>query len=176
MCRRTSFLFFPFISKRVLYLLVTTGKKPDFLQKLIANALFLSVPESLLEGRGKRTIVSLLKKAHRLHFSRICTLSKREGGASEMSFLSLEEDGGWQRLSPTIIAQYAVACEEKKAWRQAQSRSLKLAGTKRAALQRLLLPLNADSGPVSSITAGASTLSFKLGKTELLKLGVKYEK
>jgi len=157
-------------------LLITTGKKPDTLSQLIARALFLCTPESLLEGRGKRTISSLLQKARKLHFSRLCTISKREGGASEISFISLEEDGSWQRLSPAIIAQYAVACEEKKAWRAEQSHSLKITGAKRAALQQLLSPSNADAEHESSITAGASTLSFKLGKTELLKMGVKYEK
>lgn len=160
----------------MLYLLITTGKKPDFLQKLIAKALFLCTPESLLEGRGKCTISSLLLKARKLHFSRMCTISKHEGGASEISFLSLEEDGSWQRLSPTIIAQYAVACEGKKAWRQAQSRSLKLTGTKSAAFQKLLSPNAVDLEAESMITAGASALSFKLDRTELLKMGVKYEK
>ena len=155
-------------------MLITTGKNPDSLQKLIAKALFLATPGSRLEGRGKRTIASLVEHARLLRFSRLCIIGRTQDGASELSFLSLDSPS-WSRLSPTIVANYGVACKDRKAWKVEQSISLAVKGTKRKTILNLLGIEEGDE-PDSSITADSKAISFKLAKNELLKLGVAYGK
>lgn len=156
-------------------MLITTGKKPDLLSRLVARALFLCIPGSCLEGRGKRTLSSLVKKAGKRHFARIASINKKEGGASEISFISLDGNGNWRRLTQRILISYAVACKERGEWRKNQSCSLRVSGAKRAALMELLAPLQSDAGCESRITAGAKSITLKLCKTDLLILGVSYE-
>jgi len=156
----------------VLRLLITTGKNPDSLQKLIAKALFLATPGSRLEGRGKRAIASLVEHARLLRFSRLCIIGRTQDGASEISFLSVGTSS-WSRIPPAMVANYGIACKDGKAWKQEQSVSLAVRGARRKTILNLLGVEEGD-WQGSQIKAEAKSIIFRLGPIELLKLGVRY--
>ncbi len=151
--------------------LITTGKEPDALSRRIARALFLAVPGSSLEWRGKRTMQSLLSLAKKRRFSRLCAIYKEQGKPRSISFLSLGEEG-WKWMSPRIIVKKAKAA---RLARLPQSQSLLAKGAKAKTLLYLLGAQNWEE-PGSSITAGAKKLSLFLGKGKLLEMDVSYEK
>lgn len=132
------------------------------------------MPGSLLENRGQRTISSLISKARRLHFSRFCTISAQEGKPHEISFLSLEGEKGWSRLSPTIAVRKIADCR-KQGCKFTQSKCLKITGLKAKELFALLLPQNSSEETGSKIIASSKKLSISVANKKLLELGVSYE-
>ena len=156
--------------------LITTGKNPDSNSKAIALAFHMAVPESRVEFRGKRTLSSLVSRAQKLHFTRLCAIYNEKGKPSTLRFLEIGDDGEWEWLSPTI----AVSSSQtfgKMPLKKSQSCNLSITGTKAKVLSRLLSPLNSkDKGPDSKITAGARSISVHVGKKKILSLGVSYEK
>lgn len=153
--------------------LITTGKKPGKKSRAIARALFLMVPGSRLEFRGKRTLSALIKKAKRFHFSRLCTIYREEGKPSEIRFLSLEENlPGW--LSPTLQITSVETAE--KLPRKGQSQHVKITGAKARTLAKLLSlsvpPEGEETG--SRLIASSNSLSLFLGNKKLAKIGVSY--
>lgn len=161
--------------KQLVQVLITTGKKPAIACRSIARAIFLSVPGSRLEFRGKRSLGSLIKKARLAHFSRVCAIYQENGKPSQIAFLSIEGPSP-EWLSPKIGITSAKSA--KKMPRRGQSSFLKLTGSKSRALQKLLCPPRPPEGTEtgSSISAGAKTISFSLGKQKLATLGVSYAK
>jgi len=157
----------------VVQLLITTGKNPDRLSRLIAHALFASIPGSDLEFRGKRSLLSLVLKARKKHYSRLCAIHKEEGKPSSLSFISLDDEGGWERLSPSIAIKNVSAA---KSFPKKQSQCVEFSGAKKAVLGRLLDPRNSCGEPESKIIAGAAKISILYGRKKLLELGVAYAK
>jgi rRNA maturation protein Rpf1 len=156
--------------------LITTGKGPDRETRLSARALFLAVPGSRLENRGKRTLVSMVKKAQKLHYSRVCAVYKDRGHPCTLAFIRLDGPEEWEWLTPILnIRKVKFASQQPRAMRQ--SARLEISGSRAKTLNLLLAPRNASEDEAeSSITAGAKSLSILLGKRKLLELGVSYEK
>jgi len=159
-------------------MLITTGRNPDSASRAIARALHLAVPESRLEGRGRRTLSSLLSRARKLHFSRICTIYKAEGKPCSISFISLGADGGWAWLSPRIIVTKVTAAvaQGNRLRNLPQSGCIAISGPKSGILRGLFGLETQDCGPESRIIAAASKITVASGGTKLLELGVRYEK
>ncbi|VVC02085.1 Uncharacterised protein [uncultured archaeon] len=154
--------------------LITTGKKPDRKARLIAKALFLSMPGSRLEGRGGRTLASLASKAAHLHFNRLCAIYKEEGRPHSLSFMEIGGKNQWRWLSPKIsITKVSVSPKGKAKLRQ--SACLRITGTKAAALSALASPLNSSDETESRLAASAKKITIALGNRKLLEMGVKYE-
>lgn|GEM_PF-1509617 len=161
-------------------MLITTGKAPDAVSRAIARALWLAVPESRLEFRGKRSLSSLVSLARKKHQTRICSVYLAHGKPSSLSFLSVGDDGSWARLSPSIAVKKVVFSGTTRAGVEAkdgQSQRVAITGAKAKPLSRLLSPANPqDRETGSRIIAGARTLSIFVGKKRMLSLGVAYEK
>ena len=155
-------------------MLITTGRKPDALSRLMAKALAAAIPGSLLENRGRRTLGALIAKARKKHFTRVCTIYKDGGKPCQMAFISLGEDAGWEWLSPKITVRKAAASIIP---RNFHSPSLELSGTRKATIANLLSVSDASGGsePESEISAGAASLSVSLGDKKVLQLEVSYE-
>ena len=156
-------------------MLITTGKKPGNESRLIAASLAASVPGSRLENRGQRTISSLISKARRLHFSRLCTIHAEEGKPHRISFLSLEDEKGWGRLSPIIMVR-KIADSPKQGCKFRQSKCLSISGTRAKTINTLLLPRNSSDETESKIAASAKKISIFISNKKILELGVSYEK
>lgn len=154
-------------------MLITTGKNPGRISRRIAQALQAAVPGAALEYRGRRSVASLLSKARKRHFSRLCAIHEENGKPSAISFLSLGQEGGWRRLSPTIMVHSAVPA---LAIPRKQSRSVKISGAKKAALQKLLDPSASGWETESSISASTKKIALFCGKKRVLLLGVGYGK
>ncbi len=155
-------------------MLITTGKNAGKLSKRIAAALCLAVQESRFEPRGKRTVQQLIAKAAKLHFSRLCSIYEESGRPSQLSFLAIDPNGGWTRLSPSIKLKN-IPIPPKKT-RGQQSASLVISGTKKKVLQKLLNPLPPKEEPDSSISASGKKIEVKIGRKKILSIGVSYEK
>lgn len=156
--------------------LFTTGKKPNRAARAIARALSLAVPESALESRGKRTLASLISKARKRHFTRLCSVYCSQGKPSEIEFLAIADDGSWGRLAPKITVKTSSFAPK---FPRAQSTCLTMSGAKAKSLSRLFSPKNhgADGEENGSrIVAGAKTLAVFMGKKKIASLGVSYEK
>ncbi len=173
-------------------MLITTGKNPGIFSREIAMALASAVPGSRVEFRGKRTLSSMISKARKLHFNRVCSIGSAEGKAASLSFLKIGDDGSWERLSPKISIRgvAAVASAKKTGARKAGARPasahakpvprlcLKITGTKAKTLVALISPSNSqDAGPseCSRMAAGAKTISVFVGKKKIISIGVAYE-
>jgi rRNA maturation protein Rpf1 len=158
----------------VIEVLITTGKKPDSKARLIARALSLSIPGSRLEGRGARTLSSLVSKAAHLHFNRLCAIYKEEGKPHSLSFMEVEGKNQWKWLSPRIsITKISIAPKGKA--KLQQSACLAISGTKAAALSSLISPANSSDETESKISASAKKITIAVANKKLLELGVKYE-
>ena len=156
-------------------MLITTGRNPGREGRLIARALFLSFPGSRLEGRGRRTLSSLLSSARKRRFSRACTIYREQGKPCSISFISLGNEGEWERLSPEVRIKSLSAFPLPR--KIPQSACLSIKGAKAAVLRRLAdaPPCEEGEGPSSAITAGASKISFSLQGKRIMELGVSYE-
>ena len=155
-------------------MLITTGKNPDDSVRRLSRALFLSIPGSRLEGRGRRTLHSLLSRAARLRFARACVIYSAQGRPATISFLSLSGPSRWKWLSPRLTVKSAKM--GRFGGRQ-QAAALSITGAKKATLRRLLDPVRQDSGGVSSsLAADRGKLSFSIGGKTIAALVVSYEK
>ena len=83
-------------------MLVTTGRNPGREGRAVARAISLCFPGSILEGRGRRALASLLSRARKLHFSRLCTVYRGQGRPCSISFISLCSGPEWERLAPEV--------------------------------------------------------------------------
>lgn len=138
----------------------------------MAAILSLCVPGSRLENRGQRPFSSLVQKALKFRFSRVCTIHKEQGKPATIAFLSIDENG-FEWLTPKLrIEKVAFLAAAERKTPQATMISIK--GAKRAALQKLLSPINISEERTASITAGAKAISFSMGRKKMLTLGVKY--
>ena len=155
-------------------MLITTAKDPDALCRRIARAIYLATPSSHLEFRGKRTLASLVSKARKKRFERVCAIYHSRGKPSEIRFLEISmRDWCWMvpHLSITKIL-HAPAMKGSIS----QSVGLQIKGTKAKVLRQLLSIKGKPEEAQSSISSSASKITFKLGNKKLLELGVKYEK
>jgi rRNA maturation protein Rpf1 len=136
-----------------------------------------AIPGSSFEPRGKRTLAALITKAQKKHFSRICTICNEEGKPAFLSFISLGEDGSWERMKPGISIKSANFFSKEK-HKRFQSCSLEVTGTKAKAIKNLFaFEENApDDEPESKISAGADKLGISIKGKRALELGVKYGK
>lgn len=156
--------------------LITTGKNPSRVSRAIALAFGIAVPESRVEFRGKRTLSSLITRAQKLHFTRLCAIHSESGKPSHIRFMEIADDGEWGWLSPAISITSAKPAGRMPK-KTAQSSRLSISGAKAKVLSRLLSPRNSqDEEAGSKITAGARALSISVGKKKILSLGVSYEK
>lgn len=158
--------------------LITTGKKPGKESSAIAKAIFSTVPASCLEGRGSRTLASLVLRARKQRMDRVCAVYSEDGKPSHITFLSLE-NGGWHWLSPKIkIKSVAVSIPASRAKaKKEQAAGIKINGTKAATLRALLGSAASNRGePLSIITASASKITIFSEGRKTLELGVAYEK
>lgn len=153
--------------------LITTGKNPSESSRAIARALHLAIPHSMLEFRGSRTLDALIAKARKRHFSRVCSIYSKQGKPHSLSFLSIRDDGGWERLKPVFIMEKAQL--PPIAAKIPQSCSLKITGANAKAARHLFSPSNDEyCEQTSRIVAGRGTLALYVGKRKILSLGVKY--
>lgn len=160
----------------VIPVLITTGKNPDRISKAIALAFCRAVPESRVEFRGKRTLASLVARAQKFRYTRLCAIHNESGKPSSIRFLEIADDGAWNWLAPAISITSAKPAGRMPK-KSAQSRKLSVTGAKAKALLRLISPRNpVDEDVGSKINAGARSLSVFVGKKKILSLGVSYEK
>ena len=153
-------------------MLITTGKKPDAISRRIAHLLSFIVPGAHLENRGNRTLSSLILKARKKRYPRVCTVYKAQGKPATSAFLSLTDDGfSW--LSPKIQIEKAVF-HSAISRKFISATQLEIRGTKKSVLQELFAPVSYSEKCPSTIKAGAKKLSFFLGRKKMLELDVKY--
>ena len=154
-------------------MLLTTGKGKGIAIRQVARALFCAVPSSKLEGRGKRSLSSLLSKARKQHGGRLCVIYTDKEAACEIAFLQSDAQAGFEWLSPRILVRKILFAAPGK---YPTSSCLKLSGAKARALSGLLPPQECEGEFESEIKAGATSISiFVHGKT-VLRAGVSYEK
>lgn len=157
--------------------LFTTGKNAHSFSKHIAYVLRAAVPGSSFEPRGKRSLAALISKAQKKHFTRICTIYNEEGKPALLSFLSLDENGNWERIKPEITIKNTKFFSKDK-HKRFQSSCLKVTGAKSKAIKSLfaLDECASDDEPESQIAAGASKFTISIQGKKTLELGVKYGK
>lgn len=158
--------------------LITTGKKPGKGIRAIAKALFSAVPASCLEGRGSRTLASLISRAKKRHLDRVCAIYSEDGKPSHIAFLSLENEGHhW--LSPKIKIKSVAASPSisKTKAKKGQAAGIKITGAKAATLSALLGAASSKRDePISTMSASASKITIFSDGRKTLELGVAYEK
>lgn len=152
-------------------MLVTTGKSPGAASRRIAGILSLSIPLSRSENRGSRSLSSLISRAAKSRFARLCTVYKEQGNPATIAFLSLD---GNEWLSPKIKIEKVIFISKQQKLPQAGRLSIK--GSKKAVLQKLISPVSTDGDVQSTINAGAKSISFYIRRKKMLSLGVSYEK
>jgi hypothetical protein len=155
-------------------LLLTTGKGKSIACRQVARALFCAVPSSKIEGRGKRSLSSMLSKAAKQHGGRVCAIYAHKKAACEIAFLLSDAHGGFEWLSPRIIVKKITFAAPGK---HAVSTCLKLSGTKARVLSALMPSQDCEGcGIESEIKASAASLSIFVQGKLVLRAGVSYEK
>jgi len=153
-------------------LLITTGKGKGIALRQVARALFCAVPSSKLEGRGKRSLSSMLSKAAKQHGGRLCAIyAGKEGAACEIAFLQSDAQAGFEWLTPRIMVKKITFSAPGK---YPVSSCLKLSGAKARVLSALLPSQECDGEPESEIKAGATSLSISVHGNLVLRAGVSY--
>lgn len=156
-------------------MLVTTGRNPGREGRAVARAISLCFPGSILEGRGRRALASLLSRARKLHFSRLCTVYRGQGRPCSISFISLCSGPEWERLAPEVRIKSISASPLPRKIPPSSCVSIK--GAKAAALRALSGAPACEPGDehCSEISASASKISFSLHGKRIMELGVSYE-
>ena len=153
-------------------MLITTGRGKEVALRQVARALFCAVPSSKLEGRGKRSLSSLLSKAGKRHGGRLCAIySGKEGAACEIAFLQSDAQAGFGWLSPRIVVKKILFAAPGKF---PMSSCLRLSGAKARVLSALLPPQECEAEFESEIRAGATSLSISVHGKSVLRAGVSY--
>ena len=155
-------------------MLITTGKNPSQECRALARALFCVLPHSVLEGRGKRSLSSLITKARKKRMGSICAIYREEGGQHSLSSLSLSETG-YDWLSPKILVEKITLHSPLPKKSEGQSSSVKITGARAKEVRGLFGAEPTGDEPESAISAGAKSISLSFRKKKLITLGVSYE-
>ncbi|MCX8194848.1 MAG: hypothetical protein N3G22_01960 [Candidatus Micrarchaeota archaeon] len=134
----------------------------------------MAVPHSCLENRGKRPFYSLLSKAAKLRFKRVCSIHSQNGKPASLSFLCIDGEGKWSwapaRIKISRLRLYGLPRKAR------QSQRLRIKGARARLLRELIKSPSTQHREDSLISASSKRLEVFIHGKKAVEAEVEYEK